>query len=79
MLVAHIKASVPPNRHTDIVTDRSGSDEQRATPPPDDDAEPVLPDTTSDERDVGWGDDGRDAHGKRDEEWYRNERPPHHE
>ena len=42
--------------------------------PPDD--EPVLPDVTSDERDRGWGDD-RDG-GRRDEEWYRRERPPHH-
>lgn len=40
-----------------------------------DDDEPVLPDTTSDERDVGWGDEP----GERDDEWYRRERPPHHE
>jgi len=40
-----------------------------------DDDEPVLPDTTSDERDVGWG----DVPGGRDDEWYRRERPPHHE
>ena len=39
------------------------------------DEEPVLPETTRDERDVGWGDD----RGERDEEWYRRERPPHHE
>jgi len=44
------------------------------TPRPRDD-EPVLPEVTSDERDQGWGDD-RD--GRRDEEWYRRERPPHH-
>jgi hypothetical protein len=37
--------------------------------------EPVLPDTTSDEREVGWGDEP----GERDDEWYRRERPPHHE
>jgi hypothetical protein len=41
--------------------------------PPDD--EPVLPDVTRDERDEGWGDEA----GGRDEEWYRRERPPHHE
>jgi hypothetical protein len=41
------------------------------------DDEPVLPDVTEDERDVGWGED-RDR-GRRDEEWYRRERPPHHE
>lgn len=39
------------------------------------DDEPVLPDVTSDEQDRGWGDD-RD--GRRDEDWYRRERPPHH-
>jgi hypothetical protein len=39
------------------------------------DDEPVLPDTTSDERDVGWG----DGPSERDDDWYRRERPPHHE
>jgi hypothetical protein len=39
------------------------------------DDEPVLPETTRDERDVGWGDDPAE----RDDEWYRRERPPHHE
>jgi hypothetical protein len=39
------------------------------------DAEPVLPDVTRDERDLGWGDDPSE----RDDEWYRRERPPHHE
>ena len=38
--------------------------------------EPLLPDTTSDERDVGWGDepapDDDDAH-------LLDERPPHHD
>jgi hypothetical protein len=37
--------------------------------------EPVLPATTSDEREVGWGDEP----GERDDEWYHRERPPHHE
>jgi hypothetical protein len=37
--------------------------------------EPVLPDVTRDERDVGWGDEPPE----RDDEWYRRERPPHHE
>jgi hypothetical protein len=36
--------------------------------------QPVLPDVTEDERDVGWGDE-RSA---RDDEWYLRERPPHH-
>lgn len=46
-----------------------------ARPEPDD--RPVLPDVTDDEREVGWGDD-RDGD-RRDQEWYRRERPPHHE
>jgi hypothetical protein len=37
--------------------------------------EPVLPDVTRDERELGWGDEP----GERDDEWYRRERPPHHE
>jgi hypothetical protein len=37
--------------------------------------EPVLPDVSRDEADVGWGDDP----GERDADWYRRERPPHHE
>jgi hypothetical protein len=32
---------------------------------------------TSDERDEGWGEHPHD--GRRDEQWYRRERPPHHE
>jgi hypothetical protein len=39
-------------------------------PPP----EEVLPRRSSDERDVGWG----DANPEYDDEWYLNERPPHH-
>jgi hypothetical protein len=38
------------------------------------DAEPVLPEQTRDDRDLGWGDEP----GERDAEWYRRERPPHH-
>lgn len=41
------------------------------------DDEPVLPEVTGDERDVGWGDDPEAA--PRDADWYRRERPPHHE
>jgi hypothetical protein len=40
-----------------------------------DDEEPVLSDVTRDERAEGWGDEP----GERDAEWYRRERPPHHE
>ncbi len=46
-----------------------------------DDDDPVLPDITDDERPIGWGDElsgERDDDG-RDEQWYRRERPPHHE
>ena len=45
------------------------------------DERPVLPDVTDDERDVGWCDESyteRDRE-RRDEQWYRRERPPHHE
>jgi hypothetical protein len=41
------------------------------------DREPVLPEVSGDERAEGWGDDPRA--GLRDEQWYRRERPPHHE
>jgi len=41
------------------------------------DPDPLLPDTTSDEREVGWGDDlGDDT--DRDEQ-LEADRPPHHE
>jgi hypothetical protein len=41
------------------------------------DDEPVLPAVASEDRDEGWGDE-HDA-GRRDDDWYRRERPPHHE
>ena len=44
-----------------------------------DDDEPVLPDITRDELDEGWGDTRPDGAGGRDADWYRRERPPHHE
>lgn len=51
--------------------------DQPARPDPvERDDAPVLPDITEDERDRGWGDDGDS--GRRDEDWYRRERPPHH-
>ncbi|MGN6474033.1 MAG: hypothetical protein ACTHK4_10365 [Mycobacteriales bacterium] len=40
------------------------------------DTDPLLPDTTSDEREVGWGDDMPDD--DRDEE-LEADRPPHYE
>jgi hypothetical protein len=36
----------------------------------------VLPDVSGDDRDEGWGEPRA---GRRDEQWYRRERPPHHE
>lgn len=44
--------------------------------PNDDDDEPVLPALPRDERDEGWGDEP--GAGRRDDDWYRRERPPHH-
>ena len=43
------------------------------------DDEPVLPTVTRDELDEGWGDERGRGSGERDEDWYRRERPPHHE
>jgi len=34
----------------------------------------VLPQRSSDETDIGWG----DRPGGYDDDWYLNERPPHH-
>ena len=48
-----------------------------ARPDTDRDDEPVLPQTSTDERDVGWGDEP--GSGRRDDAWYERERPPHHE
>jgi hypothetical protein len=39
--------------------------------------EPVLPLTTSDEADRGWGDDPETR--ERDAHWYESQRPPHYE
>jgi hypothetical protein len=36
--------------------------------------EEVLPSISSDEQDIGWGDD-RSAYS---DDWYQSERPPHH-
>ena len=36
---------------------------------------PVLPDVTRDETEAGWGEESA----RRDDDWYRQERPPHHE
>jgi hypothetical protein len=50
----------------------AGSD--RRAPREDDDA--VLPQIPDDERGVGWGEEP--GSGRRDADWYRRERPPHH-
>lgn len=42
------------------------------------DRDRTLPDVTDDEREVGWGDDLAAEGERRDAEWYRRERPPHH-
>jgi hypothetical protein len=43
-------------------------------------SEPTLPDTTSDEREVGWGEDvDADERGRSDDERLREDRPPHHD
>jgi hypothetical protein len=42
--------------------------------------EPLLPDTTSDERQIGWGDDLDSAEDEgRGDERYEEDRPPHHD
>lgn len=43
-------------------------------------SEPVLPDVTSDEQEVGWGDDvGVDDRERDDDDRFESERPPHHD
>jgi hypothetical protein len=41
--------------------------------------EPLLPDTTSDEREIGWGDDLDAIDDERDDAAYEDERPPHYD
>jgi hypothetical protein len=56
--------------------DRGNGEPADKAPPVDSDSDdPVLPDVSRDELDVGWGDEP----GERDDEWYLRERPPHHE
>jgi hypothetical protein len=49
-------------------------------------SEPLLPDVTSDEGDLGWGDDSPDREGsdrehsdRDDDARFTEERPPHHD
>jgi hypothetical protein len=44
-----------------------------------DERDRTLPEVTDDEREIGWGDDLAAEQDRRDEDWYRRERPPHHE
>ena len=37
-----------------------------------------IPEQTSDDTDIGWGNESADEKAKRDAEWYRRETPPHH-
>jgi hypothetical protein len=56
----------------------SSSEPGPVAPPPPPDDEPVLPETTRDEQDVGWGD--RDGSEDPDDlERFLRERPPHHD
>ena len=51
------------------------SDRREDTHAPRRDEKPVLPATPERDRDEAWGDEPS----RREEEWYRRERPPHHE
>jgi hypothetical protein len=62
--------------------DDAGSDPQVEQSPSSSKSEPhrylprdVLPSVSSDERDIGWGDEPSDY----SDDWYRSQRPPHHD
>jgi hypothetical protein len=38
----------------------------------------LLPEQTTDDTDVGWGDERAADAEVRDHDWYERERPPHH-
>ena len=63
-------------RGNTVVVDSDSKGGDRGKNPSSADA-PILPDTSIDERSIGWGDDPEEH--DRDGEWYRRERPPHHE
>ncbi|MEO9138866.1 MAG: hypothetical protein ABI345_07325 [Jatrophihabitans sp.] len=50
-------------------------DQPRRRKQTEDPDEPVLPTRSRDDSDAAWGDEPS----RRDEDWYRRERPPHHE
>jgi hypothetical protein len=71
-VLSHIGAKA--RAHTGRVKKDDDRPSRRAPAPEEQDG-PVLPEESSDERDVGWGDEPS----RRDADWYRRERPPHHE
>jgi hypothetical protein len=56
---------------------REKSTAERKGKPRAGDDSPVLPRGSDSERDEAWGDRPRSA--ERDADWYREQRPPHHE
>jgi hypothetical protein len=72
------EGAVPRRKGNTMVVDSGRNGGDRCEKPSSPSDAPVLPDiTTTDERSVGWGDDPEEQ--ERDGEWYRRERPPHHE
>jgi hypothetical protein len=69
--------AVPRREGNTMVVDSGRKGDDRCEKPSSSSDAPVLPDITTDERSVGWGDDPEEQ--ERDGEWYRRERPPHHE
>lgn len=59
----------------DPAVDESADAASRTLQPDRDTDEPVLPSVSRHETELGWGDEP----GGRDDDWYRRERPPHHE
>jgi hypothetical protein len=68
-------------KHTDYMADERPTGAKPVELPSssrDDDSrhsrEEILPSTTSDERELGWGDEPSE----RSDDWFLSERPPHH-
>jgi hypothetical protein len=59
------------------MTEKQGDDTTTSPLDPPAVDEPVLPVGSRDDSDRGWGADADD--GRRSADWYRRERPPHHE
>ena len=71
------EGAVPRREGNTMVVDSGRNGGDRCEKPSSSSDAPVLPDITADERSVGWGDDPEEQ--ERDGEWFRRERPPHHE